>query len=86
MMLVRIYDNPERAGSAFQQACLLGFNTGCGNARSMLIGGELREGPPTEVDYRIVLRGSKGAVPELSTEELFARACEIGWVEACGGQ
>jgi hypothetical protein len=49
----------------------------------MLAGGELREAAPTAVDYQVVLRGSKGAVPELTTEELYARACEIGWAEAC---
>ena len=84
LLLEQRFDNPARAESAFQQACLLGFNAGCGNARSMALGGELRESAPTEVDYRIVLRGSKGAVPNLAPEELFARACEIGWPEACG--
>jgi hypothetical protein len=52
----------------------------------MASGGELREGAPTEVDYRIVLRGSKDRVPDLDRAELFARACAIGWLEACEGQ
>jgi len=84
LLLVREFDNPARADSAFQQACLLGFATGCANARSMAGGGELREGTPTEVDYRIVLRGSKDWVPDLERDELFERACELGWPEACG--
>ena len=86
LLLVQRFDNPERGASAFQEACRLGFATGCGNARSMLAGGELRDGAPAEMDYRIVLRGSKDWIPDLTREELFARACEIGWAEACGGQ
>ncbi len=86
LLLVREYDNAAVAASAFEEACLLGFATGCGNARAMAGGGELREGAPGEVDLRIVLRGSKDRVPDFDRDELFDRACEIGWPEACGSQ
>jgi hypothetical protein len=84
LLLVREYDNPARADSAFQQACLLNFAAGCANARALLTGAALREDAPTTVDYRIVLRGSKDRVPDVEAEELRARACELGWPEGCG--
>jgi hypothetical protein len=40
--------------------------------------------PPTVKDYPLILRGTKGAIIDLTLSELYARACDQGWPETCG--
>jgi hypothetical protein len=84
IMLAERYDNPRVAAAAFSRACTLQFAAGCANARAVAAAGELRRDAPTAADYRFILRGSKGPLDDLSSDELYARACELGWPGACG--
>jgi hypothetical protein len=79
MLLAERYNNPARAGSAFERACTLQFAAGCANARAVASGGSLRHEPPSYVDYPYILRGSKGPIRDPQPAELYARACELGW-------
>jgi hypothetical protein len=89
ILLANRYDNPVVAADAFRRACLLGFAAGCENARTMASasGAELRHDAPTAVDYRYVLRGSKGPfeapLEEHDAVRLHALACELGWPDSC---
>ena len=75
---------PARAGRAFQRACDLGFAAGCDNLDPALAD-HPRRAPPTDADYRIVVRGRKGRRPELALSEMRQRACAQGFVESCQG-
>ena len=46
----------------------------------------LRHDDPTAVDYQFILRGSKGPIRDREPAELYARACELGWPNACGSR
>jgi hypothetical protein len=85
ILLVERYGNRATAASAFDRACTLQLATACDNATALASGGALRRAPPTAADYRIVLRGTKGPLDDdVTQEELFARACKLGWTSACG--
>jgi hypothetical protein len=83
IMLAERYDNRATAAAAFSRACTLQFAAGCDNAAAIRSAGALRHDAPTAADYRYILRGSKGPVPDLPPEELYARACDLGWPSAC---
>jgi hypothetical protein len=83
VLLVERYDNPAVAASAFSRACTLQFAAACENARTLTTGGVLRRDVPTAADYRFILQGSKGPLKDVPAEELYARACELGWSSAC---
>jgi hypothetical protein len=79
------FGNPAAAGSMFQRACNLGFSPGCENVRVAAGGtGTLQTAPPRLVDYPIVLREGKGALPDRTPLALYQRACKQGWPDSCG--
>jgi hypothetical protein len=84
ILLVERYDNPVRAAEAFERACLVQFAAGCDNAEAVASDGGLRHDAPTALDYRHILRGSKGPIEGADPARLYARACELGWQNACG--
>jgi hypothetical protein len=84
IMLAERYDNRAVAAAAFRRACALQFNAGCDNAAAIANARALRHDEPTAADYRFILRGSKGPIADTQPEELYARACELGWPRACG--
>jgi hypothetical protein len=86
IMLAERYGNRAQAAAAFQRACTLQFAAGCDNAVAVAKSAALRHDDPTEDDFRFILRGSKGPVEGLSNTELYSRACELGWKEACAGR
>jgi hypothetical protein len=65
--------------ASWQLGCEAGFSPACANARD----GGLRTAAPMAADYPILLRGSKGPVADVSRQALYARACELRWLEAC---
>jgi hypothetical protein len=85
-MLAERYGNPARAAAAFDRACRLQFSAACDNANALARGEPLRHDAPTAFDYRYILRGSKGPIEETDPAKLYARACEIGWPEACAAK
>jgi hypothetical protein len=73
------------ARASLQRGCKLGFAAACRNETRMAGGaGALESAPPTIDDYPIILRGSKGDLPDLPPVALHARACRQGWPDACG--
>ena len=84
IMLAERYDNRARAAAAFNRACTLQFAAACGNATALATAGPLRHDAPTALDYRFILRGSKGPIQDQRPARLYARACELGWPETCG--
>jgi hypothetical protein len=88
ILLAERFDNPVRAADAFARACALQFAAGCDNADAIANAGAFRHDDPTAVDYRYILRGSKGPfeapIAETDPARLYALACELGWPESCG--
>ena len=84
ILLAERYDNRRVAAAAFDRACTLQFAAGCNNAAAIANARPLRHDAPTTADYRLILRGSKGPLPDMTPAELDARACELGWPSACG--
>jgi hypothetical protein len=83
ILLAERYANRRVAADAFNRACTLQFAAGCSNAIAVANAGSLRHDAPTAADYRFILRGSKGPIDDATLAELYARACEVGWPEAC---
>jgi hypothetical protein len=73
---------PETAGRAFRNACDLGFAAGCDNLDPANTDAP-RHGPPSDEDYRILLRGRKGSIDHLSPPALHERGCLQGYTDAC---
>lgn len=68
----------------FAQACRGGFLPGCQNVAMVeASAGPPVQAPPTLADYPVILRTGKGALPDRTPAELFARACDQGWVTGC---
>jgi hypothetical protein len=84
IMLAERYGNRARAAAAFERACTLQFVAACDNATALAKAGALRHDAPTALDYRFILRGSKGPFPDENPARLYARACELGWPDTCG--
>jgi len=82
-ILVQPALRPEVAARAFQRACDLGFAAGCGNLDAAA-GASPRHAAPELTDYRVLLRGRKGPLPDLTPQQLRQRACEQEFVVACG--
>jgi hypothetical protein len=71
--------------ASFDRGCRLGFLPACRNSvRASNDDLTFERAPPTVADYPIVLRGSKGPIPDRSGPALLARACEQGWPDTCG--
>ena len=83
ILLAERYDNRAIAAAAFVRACTLQFEAGCENRVAIANARPLRHDAPTAADYRLILRGSKGPIPDLPPTELYARACALGWLSAC---
>jgi hypothetical protein len=73
---------PETAARAFERACELGFGAGCDNLDSALAESP-RQAPPSDEDYRIVLRGRKGSLQDWPALALHRRGCMQGFPDAC---
>jgi NQR2, RnfD, RnfE family len=86
ILLTRHYANRRRAAMSFERACELGFSAGCDNTVAIKQGDMFRRAAPTVTDYRFILRGSKGPLPDREPARLYARACMQGWPGACGIQ
>ena len=86
ILLTERYNNRIRAATLFDRACTLKFNAGCDNAIAIKSAGMFRRDEPTAVDYRFILRGSKGPVEDREPSQLYARACAAGWTGTCGPQ
>lgn len=83
LLLAGRYANPARAAAAFNRACTQQFAVACDNAAALARSGVLRRGNPTDVDYPIILRGSKGPIRERDPAKLRLRACELQFPGAC---
>jgi hypothetical protein len=84
IMLAERYDNRTSAMAAFRRACTLQFAAACDNATALATASPLRHDAPTALDYRFILRGSKGPIQDQRPATLYARACELGWPNTCG--
>jgi hypothetical protein len=70
--------------ASFERGCSLGFVPACRNAgRFGNRDSAFERAPPTLADYPILLRGSKGPITDRTPSALHARACELGWPDAC---
>ena len=77
-------DNVQPAVHAFERGCELGFSAACDNVELRATGtGMLQHRAPRPVDYFIVLREGKGALPDRTPLELYDRACTQGWAIGC---
>jgi hypothetical protein len=83
ILLAEHYANRRRAAMVFERACGLGFSAGCDNTAAITRSDMFRRDAPTVVDYRFILRGSKGPFPDREPAQLFARACVQGWPGTC---
>jgi hypothetical protein len=86
ILLAQRYDNRTRAARVFERACGLRFSAACDNAVALTSAGTLRHDRPTAADYRFILKGSKGPIQDREPARLYARACTLGWPDACGVQ
>jgi len=86
IVLTERYNNRIRAATLFDRACALKFSAGCDNAVALKSAAMFRRDVPTAVDYRLILRGSKGPIEDREPAQLYARACAAGWPGACGPQ
>jgi hypothetical protein len=83
ILLAERFDNPKRAVMSFERACQQQFSAGCDNA-GRAEAAMFRRDVPTVADYPLILRGSKGPIPEREPAQLYARACDQGWPGTCG--
>jgi hypothetical protein len=81
-ILVQPDRRPDYARRLFQQACDLGFQTGCTNL-NVQTGALARRTSPTLADYPIILREGKGPLPPLGATQLRKWACSQGYVDDC---
>jgi hypothetical protein len=73
----------EATKAAFEQACGRGFVQGCQNLTAAATGTGYRHGAARLVDYPVVLRSGKGALPPMTPIETYTLACDQGWMEGC---
>jgi hypothetical protein len=88
ILLTQKFDNRRRAADVFQRACDLRFSAGCDNASALQApqAPQFRREAPTTADYPLLLRGSKGPLPDREPAQLLARACDQGWPGTCQSQ
>lgn len=67
----------------FAKACELRFQPGCIN---LLEADSRMRADPKELDLRLLLRERGRNLMEMSTPDLYARACDHGWQFACGNR
>ena len=73
---------PKAAGT-FVRGCELGFTAACDNGTRLSLGRNLRHEPPRLEDYPFILTGSKAPITDRDPAALYARACDLGWPDAC---
>jgi hypothetical protein len=79
----RIADT-DPAAANFVRACAMGFSPGCQNALTFKMGDvPPQQAAPALADLPVVLRTGKGALPDTSPVDLYARACDQGWMSGC---
>ena len=77
----RITDpDSELATAYFSRACQVRFQAGCVN---VLDPGSLSRATPRIIDLRLLLREGGQNLMEMPEPDLYARACDHGWVFAC---
>lgn len=75
---------PSNVATSLARGCELGFEPACRNlTRHTTERMPFERAEPTLDDYPILLRGTKGPIPQRSSAALYARACDQGWVDAC---
>lgn len=67
----------------FSRACELKFQAACLN---LLDDNSVLRDSPRELDFRLLLREASQNLMELSTEDLYSRACEHDWSVACDNE
>ena len=70
----------ELATAYFSRACEVRFQAGCVNA---LDAGNLSRANPRIIDLRLLLREGGLNLMEMPEQDLYARACDHGWIFAC---
>ena len=73
---------PEPAARAFRRGCDDGFETACANLDGIGSDGAARAAP-TLADYRIVVRDGRRPLPDVPPPQVYQRACEQGFADAC---
>jgi len=69
----------------FGQACRSGIFAACENVSAMTSGRTpSAHGDPLAPDYRLVLQGGRGPLPDMNILQLFTRACDQGFAAGCG--
>ena len=77
----RITDvDAELATAYFSRACEVRFQAGCVN---VLDAGSLSRADPRIIDLRLLLREGGQNLMEMPERDLYARACDHGWIFAC---
>jgi TPR repeat protein len=80
------YGRVQPAGFAsdiFARACQLQFEPACTSVLMSARGVPPRQAPPRLVDYPVVLRKGKGAIPQKTPVELYEEACRQQWGAGC---
>lgn len=74
---------PE-ATASFQRGCGLGLRQACANSLLSASGPTgLQRSDPSAADFSVLLRGAKSSLPEKTPLDIFARACDFGWMSGC---
>ena len=81
--LGQMYATYCRAGSEWSCGELDRLGTGGASGALAGVNGQGSATPPLD-DLPIVLRGSKGPIPDRRPASLRARACAQGWLDSCG--
>ncbi len=85
ILLAALGFDPSEIRGAIRRGCTLEFPTACENLGRMATRPEtLASARPLPGDLPIILRGSKGPIPEQDPNDLYALACERGWLSTCG--
>ncbi|HQR12102.1 MAG TPA: hypothetical protein PLW68_12320 [Casimicrobiaceae bacterium] len=78
-----------RPQEAFAAACSMGTPAGCANRGASQSGAGAAGSPgyqrsqPQPADYPILLQEGQGTLDKLAAPDLFDRACQQGWADAC---
>lgn len=78
----------------FTKGCGYGQKAACDNKAGLLAAASsmpgtqpapLKHGEPDLLDFPRILRQGKGSIPERTPFQVFARACDEGWMSGCDG-
>ncbi len=73
------------AAQLFKRACSVGFAAACDNEQAAAGSGhDYKHGDPRLEDYSWMMREGKAILPDRNPFALYTRACEQGWMAACG--